>query len=99
MFAYVHEKQALIAAYNMSKFSALVEAIGDEDKGKLERINQVPLLGFNSGRYDLNLAKDNLFAVLGDEVLHSIKNSGYMCVATKRLKILDISNYVLAGTS
>ncbi|GMF34794.1 unnamed protein product [Phytophthora lilii] len=71
------------------------------DYGKLmQLLSQVPVLGFNSGRYDINLIKNDLFAVLGTDNIRSvIKNPSYMCIATHDMKMLDISNYVPAGTS
>ncbi|KAG2867354.1 hypothetical protein PC113_g2009 [Phytophthora cactorum] len=71
------------------------------DYGKIkQQIDQVPVLGFNSGRYDINLIKNDLFAVIGtDNIVSVIKNPSYMCIATSDMKMLDISNYVPAGTS
>ncbi|KAE9282348.1 hypothetical protein PR003_g27433, partial [Phytophthora rubi] len=71
------------------------------DYGKIkQQLDQVPVFGFNSGRYDINLIKSDLFAVIGTNNIKSvIKNPSYMCIATWNMKILDISNYVPAGTS
>ncbi|EGZ07880.1 hypothetical protein PHYSODRAFT_339779 [Phytophthora sojae] len=71
------------------------------DYGKLKQcIGQVPVFGFNSGRYDINLIKADLFAVIGtDNITSVIKNPSYMCIATSDMKMLDISNYVPAGSS
>ncbi|GMF10656.1 unnamed protein product [Phytophthora lilii] len=71
------------------------------DYGRLkQQIDQVPLFGFNSGRYDINLIKSDLFAIIGtDKIKSVIKNPSYMCIATSNMKMLDISNYVPAGTS
>ncbi|EGZ17269.1 hypothetical protein PHYSODRAFT_331270 [Phytophthora sojae] len=71
------------------------------DYGKLKQcIGQVPVFRFNSGRYDINLIKADLFAVIGtDNITSVIKNPIYMCIATSDMKMLDISNYVPAGTS
>ncbi|EEY63120.1 Cleavage induced predicted protein [Phytophthora infestans T30-4] len=71
------------------------------DYGKLkQQLDQVPVFGFNSGRYDINLIKKDLFAVIGtDNVKSVIKNPSYMCIATSDMKMLDITNYVPAGTS
>jgi hypothetical protein len=61
---------------------------------------QAPLIGFNSGRYDLNLFKNDLFAVLGaDNIKMTIMNPSYMCISTNDLKILDISNYLPPATT
>ncbi|KAG2916330.1 hypothetical protein PC114_g7558 [Phytophthora cactorum] len=71
------------------------------DYGRIKQhLDQVPVLGFNSGRYDINLIKNDLFAVIGtDNITSVIKNPSYMCIATSNMKMLDISNYVPAGTS
>ncbi|KAG3090768.1 hypothetical protein PC121_g4029 [Phytophthora cactorum] len=71
------------------------------DYGRIkQQLDQVPVLGFNSGRYDINLIKNDLFAVIGtDNIKSVIKNPSYMCIATSDMKMLDISNYVPAGTS
>ncbi|GMF29733.1 unnamed protein product [Phytophthora lilii] len=71
------------------------------DYGRIkQQLDQVPVFGFNSGRYDINLIKNDLFAVIGsDNVKSVIKNPSYMCNATSDMKMLDISNYVPAGTS
>ncbi|RAW37248.1 hypothetical protein PC110_g6496 [Phytophthora cactorum] len=46
------------------------------------------------------IEESDLFAVIGTENIKSvIKNPSYMCSATSDLKMLDISNYVPAGTS
>jgi len=64
-----------------------------------QHIDQIPVLGFNSGNYDINLGKNELFSVLGDRVRLVIKNPSYMCISTDNFKMLDIMNYVPAGTS
>ncbi|RAW31341.1 hypothetical protein PC110_g12305 [Phytophthora cactorum] len=71
------------------------------DYGKIkQQIDQVPVLGFNSGRYDINLIMNGLFAVIGtDNIKSVIRNPSYLCIATSDMKMLDISNYVPAGTS
>ncbi|GMF40224.1 unnamed protein product [Phytophthora lilii] len=71
------------------------------DYGKLKpQLDQVPVFGFNSGRYDINLIKKDLFAVIGpDNIKSVIKNPSYMCIAISDMKMLDITNYVPAGTS
>ena len=65
-------------------------------------IQELPVLGFNSGKYDLNAVKEFLFPYLIEH--HPIKltvkrNSNHMCLKTKCLKLLDISNYVAPGFS
>ena len=65
-------------------------------------IQELPVLGFNSGKYDLNAVKEFLFPYLIEH--HPIKftvkrNSNHMCFKTNFLKLLDISNYVAPGFS
>ncbi|KAG3143522.1 hypothetical protein PC129_g21297 [Phytophthora cactorum] len=71
------------------------------DYGKIkQQLDKVPVFGFNSGRYDINLIKKDLFAVIDtDNIKSVIKPPSYMCIATSDMKMLDISNYVPAGTS
>lgn len=105
MFDYIHVIARDIYEHNVSKFDKLLEAVersgNNRDHDKVSNAcEQIPLLGFNSGRYDLNLIKKDLFTVLGPENIKMvIKNPSYMCIATKYLRILDISNYLPAGTS
>lgn len=113
MFDYVHEVADKIKAWNEKKFAPIIKAVeanaekeraaGEkwvDDTKKLDCIRQIPLIGFNSGKYDVNLIRNHLFEVLGNDIKHSIKaGSGYMCLATWRLKVLDISNYISAETS
>ncbi|KAJ8306861.1 hypothetical protein KUTeg_014945 [Tegillarca granosa] len=66
-------------------------------------ISQVPVLGFNSAKYDLNLIKKSIAKKLNlhDEGHAFVvkKNNSYTCIASKSLKFLDISQYLAAGSS
>ncbi|GMF35378.1 unnamed protein product [Phytophthora lilii] len=63
-------------------------------------IDSVPVFGFNSGRYDINICKNELFTAIGAKNITSvIKNPSYMCISTRNYKFLDMTNYVPAGTS
>ena len=60
------------------------------------------VLGFNSGKYDLNAVKEFLFPYLIEH--HPIKftvkrNNNHMRLQTKFMKLLDISKYVAPGFS
>jgi hypothetical protein len=88
--------------FDIHEFVDDLSAIKDHgDYRKIKRvIDQVPVFGFNSGSYDINLIKNDLFTVIGVSNIKSvIKNPSYMCIATNSFKMLDISNYVPAGTS
>ena len=65
-------------------------------------LSELPVLGFNSGKYDLNAVKEFLFPYLIEH--HPIKftvkrKSNHMCLKTKCLKLLDITNYLAPGFS
>ena len=65
---------------------------------------QLPVLGFNSGKYDVNLIKSELALHLGlhKSTAHKFiikKNNNYTCLANSALKFLDMCNYLPPGTS
>ena len=65
-------------------------------------LNELPVLGFNYCKYDLNAVKKFLSPYLIEN--HPIKftvkrNNNHMCIKTEYLKLLDISNYVAPGFS
>ena len=58
------------------------------------------VFGFNSGKYDINVVKVYLLKPLHPGITFTIqKNNDYMCIKTKKLKFLDMKNYLAAGTS
>ena len=64
----------------------------------------VPVLGFNSSKYDLNLVKSKLckHLELANRDSHSFtvkKNNSYLTICTPTLKFLDISHYIAQGYS
>lgn len=66
-------------------------------------IYQIPVIGFNSGKYDINLIKHNLFDALMQNkqgINFSVKRTNtFMCIATDNLKFLDILSYLAPGYS
>ena len=66
-------------------------------------MSQMPVLGFNSAKYDLNLIKRvlakhlNMHEETGAFVIK--KNNAYTCIATESLKFLDMSQFLAAGSS
>ena len=64
---------------------------------------ELPVLGFNSEKYDINAAKNPFFAhlVKHEQVRFVIKrNNNHMCLKTMHLKFLDIlTNYFAPGFS
>ena len=70
---------------------------------KLElHLMELPVLGFSSGKYDINAAKNPFFAhlVKHEQVKFVIKrNNSHMCLKTIHLKFLDITSYLAPGFS
>ncbi|XP_046346617.2 uncharacterized protein LOC124127210 [Haliotis rufescens] len=65
---------------------------------------QVPVLGFNSARYDLNVIKEKLPKHLSLDDAESCgftvkKNNGYLCQSNESFKFLDVTQYLSPGTS
>ena len=68
-----------------------------------EWCNQVPVLGFNSGRYDLNLIREHFTECLSDttgkEVRVAKNGNKIVFILSKNFRFLDIINYLGPGTS
>ena len=67
-------------------------------------LSQVPVIGFNSGKYDLNLVKRHIMLYITDhyqenEIFTIKRNNSYLAIAVTDMKFLDISNYLAAGCS
>ena len=62
---------------------------------------QVPVVGFNSGRYDLHLIRKYFVTHLGQEngILAGEKQGQIMYINTPHFKFLDITNYLSLGIS
>ena len=70
---------------------------------KLERfLHELPVIGFTSGRYEINAMKIDFFSHLVERnlVKYAVKrNNTFMTVKTEKLKFLDIANYLAPGLS
>ena len=61
-------------------------------------INEIPVVGFNSGKYDVNVIKPHLLKKLKEELQFVVKkNNAFMCLKTSHLKFVDIRNYIAPG--
>jgi hypothetical protein len=63
-------------------------------------VAQLPIVGFNSGKYDLNLNMRHglLQALVEDGIKFTAKKGNkYMCIATRRFRFLDILNFESGG--
>jgi len=66
-----------------------------------EWCDQVPILGFNSGTYDLNLIKNHFAGVLAKEEkkIRVAKKGNKVFLLTRGARFLDIINYLGPGMS
>ena len=63
-------------------------------------LHQLPVIGFNSGKYDLNMIKRSFVPLLISNNAAVIKRQNtYMCLYTDELKFVDICNYLAPGVS
>ena len=64
-------------------------------------VNQVPVFGFNSGRYDINMIKEYFVKNLAgiSDVNVAKKGNSYMFLSTPKFKFLDIKSYLAPGLS
>ena len=63
-------------------------------------LHQLPVVGFNSGRYDLNAIKKFFVPLLIHNNAAAIKRQNtYRCLSTDQLKFVDICNYLAPGVS
>ena len=94
------------------KIAQMVECLypqpeSDDGKEKKEDpiwrnwVNQVPVFGFNSGRYDINMIKEYFVKNLAmiSDVNVAKKENSYMFLSTSNFKFLDIKNYLAPGLS
>ena len=64
--------------------------------------NQVPVLGFNSGKYDLNMIKEHFVTHMTDQagsISVAKKENSYMFLTTSQFKFLDVKSYLAPGLS
>ena len=101
------EKRSLIAHWE-STLDKLTRLLGS----LYHYCRQIPVLGFNNAKYDLNLVKSYLIPWLRADVdpdkkeekedidINVIKKgSMYTQIGARRFKFLDISNYLAGGAS
>ncbi|BFZ13860.1 hypothetical protein BsWGS_16899 [Bradybaena similaris] len=125
-------EQVADAAYRLlsDKFAYIKEQLTHLEMPDLitrfdDYLRQLPVIGFNSGKYDVNVIKPYLVKYFVDKAegltieeddteaqtaAEDIKekkafnyvvkrNNNFMCLATKKLKMLDIVNYIAPGFS
>ena len=63
-------------------------------------IRELPILGYNSSKYDLPLIQIILIRELVEKTDFVIKKANtYLCIKTAKLRLLDIRNYIAPGFS
>ena len=66
-------------------------------------LSQLPVIGFNSGHYDLNVVKKFFIPYMlkgNDKTRFAIKRQNtFMCLSTTNLKFLDVTQYLAPGVS
>ena len=104
------EKQDAIAADALkqhpypSDFQMLPDKV---QKQWRQWVNQVPVISFNSGKYDLNMVKEyfvkkisyNMEDECNEDVFAAKNENDHMFLTTSRFKFLDVKNYVGTGLS
>ena len=78
------------------------EGLSEDQQNLIKQwCNQVPVVGFNSGRYDLHFIRKYFIIHLGQEngVLSGEKQGQIMYINTPQFKFLDVTNYFSPGIS
>ena len=80
---------------------------GEVKEQRRQLVNQVPLIGFNSSKYDLNMVKEYFVKEIcyskgnecNEDVFTAKKENNYMFLTTSKIKFLDVNNYIGPGLS
>ena len=80
---------------------------GEVRKQCRQWVNQVPMIGFNSGKYGINMVKEyfvkdasyNKEGEYNKDVFAAKKENDYMFLITSKFKFLDVKNYLGPGLS
>ena len=80
---------------------ARVKLSKETAKSYVNWVKQVPVFGFNSGRYDINMIKEYFVKNLTSlsDVNVAKKENSYMFLSTPNSKFLDIKNFLAPGLS
>ena len=63
-------------------------------------LKEFPVVGFNSGRFDLCLIKEPFLTLFQPNIEFTVKkNNSYVCIKSSNLKFLDMVNYIAPGFS
>ena len=104
------EKHEAIAADVLKQhpYPSDFQMLPGEVKEQLRQwVNQVTVIGFNSGKYDLNMVKKYFVKKISynkedecnENVFAGKKENDYKFLTTSRFKFLDVKNYIGPGLS
>ena len=97
----LERRHALIVADVCAKFLPPdIEGIPESQAKPLFRwLTQVPVLGFNSGHYDLKLIRQHFVPIMArdKDAYAAEKNGRIMFINTPKFKFLDVVNYLALG--
>ena len=81
------------------RFCGLDGITEKQDSEIVKWLTQVPVLGFNSGHYDLKLIRQYFIPLMarGKDVFAAEKNGRIMFINTPKFKFLDVLNYLAPG--
>ena len=76
--------------------------LGEVKKQWRQWVNQVLVIGFNSGQYELNTVKEYFVKVISynkddecnEDVFTAKKENDYVFLTTSNFKFLDVKNYI-----
>ena len=87
---------AVVAEFSFSDTEGISEKQGEEI---VKWFHQVPVLGFNSGHYDLKLIRQHFIPLLAQDpgTFAAEKNGRIMFINTPKFKFLDVLNYLGPG--
>lgn len=103
-FSEAAEKSFAEDEFSLPGVRAQRQQLGGVLKKLDKHISTVPVVGFNSSRYDLPILKGLLFqcvqAIKGGDLAFVVKRVNAMtCVESKRFRFLDIMNFIAPGFS
>ena len=97
----LERRHTAIVAAVVEKFSFTeLEGIPEKQGAEIVKwIYQVPVLGFNSGHYDLKLIRQHFIPLLAQDpgTFAAEKNGRIMFINTPKFKFLDVLNYLGPG--
>ena len=99
------EKQEAVAADALKQHpypSDFQMLPGEVQKQWRQWVNQIPMIGFSSGKYDLNMVKEyfvkeisyNKEGEYNEDVFAAKEENDYMFLTTSKFKFLDVKNFI-----